>query len=306
MSTPTETKNVALGRFLHGALGPFRKGLRFFRVLPPKLNPLTRLGSNGETDPKAPPKFTVSSRVHHGHQTANEKDAGVPAEFSKGEHSSPHWEFGFVDLTRIEAGEHIVPAKINSALATEFAELHMIVNDFSFSLDCFREADKIGLPDSQNLLSKSLIFSAVVAYARPFKTGVRQLRMNVEYFSAIPAFNIEIHDYIIAVRDKHVAHSVNEFERSATTGVMVGTPSTNWRPAGVGVTTLHSVGLSRRIIEGAITQISGMLDLLRARMEIIKPEIFRDFKEKFEKDGKWEMAPIATFPDRNNAAKRRS
>lgn len=203
---------------------------------------------------------------------ADDQEKPIPPEFSKGEQQSPHWSFNFVDLTRIEAGEHIVPAKISGNLAYEFAELHMISNDLSFVLECLKEADKIGLPDSEKLLSKSLISSAVVAYARPFKTGVRQLRMDTQFFSNAPAFSSELHKYLIAIRDKHVAHSVNEFERSEATGVMVGTPETKWRPAGVGVTQIHSIGLSRRIVEQAIVQITNMLGVVSARIDQIRIE----------------------------------
>jgi hypothetical protein len=228
-----------------------------------------------------------------------------PAEIFKGEHFSPQWAFSFLDTTRIEKGELIVPVKLESELATQFSELHMIVNDLSFSLDSFNEAHKIGVPDSENLHSKALIFSAVVAYARPFKTGVRQVRISSDYFSTAAGFSIEAHDYLIAMRDKHIAHSVNEFEKSAATGIMVGTPQTKWRPAGVGVTTQHYVGISKRIIEQAIIQISGMIEVLNARIDEIRPVLFQEFLNKFQRDGRWEMAPIATLPDRKNAQRRR-
>jgi hypothetical protein len=133
---------------------------------------------------------------------------------SKGEKLSPHWTYNFFDLPRIEAGEYIVPAKIDSVAGREFAALQLVHNDISFALECLQEADKMGVPDSQNLRSKSLIFSAVVAYARPFKTGVREIRMEESSFAAAgQEFNLDLHNYLIAVRDKHVAHSVNEFEQ---------------------------------------------------------------------------------------------
>jgi hypothetical protein len=94
------------------------------------------------------------------------------------------WQFRFVDTTTIEAGEFIAPARLSSDLGREYAEWHMVGTDLSFALDCLKEADKLGIPDSENLHSKALIFSAVVAYARPFKTSVRALRMDAAHFSA--------------------------------------------------------------------------------------------------------------------------
>ncbi len=144
----------------------------------------------------------------------NEKDKQLLPDFSQSERSNQQWTFRLIDPRRVEAGEIIAPAILRGNLAREFADLHMVANDLSFALECLKEANKIGLPDSDNLLSKALIFSAVVAYARPFKTGVRELKMDITYYSGIPTFKADVHEYLIAMRDKHVAHSVNEFERS--------------------------------------------------------------------------------------------
>jgi hypothetical protein len=237
---------------------------------------------------------------------SNDKDKALPPEFSKAEHQAPQWQFQFLDTTTINAGEMIVPARLTGDLAREFAEWHMIDADFSFALDCLKESDKLGLPDSENLLSKSLIFSAVVAYARPFKTSVRALRMDAGYFSSLSSFSVETHDYLIAIRDKHIAHSVNDFERSDATGVMVGTPQTKWRPAGVGVTMIQAIGLSRRIVEQVITQISDMREVATGHIDRIRPQLFQVFCDEYAREGKWEMAPVARFPDRGNVQKRRT
>jgi hypothetical protein len=228
-------------------------------------------------------------------------------DFSMGEKQSPRWTYQFVDLTRIEAGEHIVPAKIDSQAGREYAALQSVLEDLSFALECLREADKLGLPDSENIHSKALIFSAVVAYARPFKTSVREIRLDPAYFSAArQGFNLDLHNYLIAVRDKHVAHSVNEFEQCAATGVMVGTPETKWRAAGVGFTRHSIIGLSRSIVEQAVAQVSNMIAILNSNIEQSRFALYEEFRAKFEQDGKWEMAPLATFPSRENVPKRRT
>lgn len=129
--------------------------------------------------------------------------------------------------------------------------------------------------------------------------------MDINYFSSIPAFKADVHKYLIAIRDKHVVHSVNEFEQSKATGVMVGTPQGEWRPAGVGVTQAYHIGLSGKIVKHAIAQITDMLGRISADIDKKRPELFQEFSAKFAKDGKWEMAPIVQFPDRENVAKRR-
>lgn len=229
-------------------------------------------------------------------------------DFSKGEKQSPNWTYQFVDLTRIEAGELIAPAKIDSEAGRKYAALQLILADLSFALECFKEADKLGLPDSANLHSKALIFSAVVAYARPFMTSVREIRLDQTFFAGEggQGFDVKLHDYLVAVRNKHVAHSVNEFERCEATGVMVGSSDhSKWRPAGVGFTQHSIIGLSRSIVEQSIGQLSNMLAALTAEIERRRIALFQDFREKFEQDGKWEMAPMFRFPARDNAPKRR-
>jgi hypothetical protein len=217
----------------------------------------------------------------------------------------PQVTWRFLDLTPLKAGERIVPAKLDGELSTEFSDLHMIANDLSFAIDCFREAHKIGIPDASNLHSKALIFSAVTAYTRPFKTGVRQLKMGASYFEIAASFDPGLHNYLISIRDKHIAHSVNEFEQSASIGIMVGLPPAKWRPAGVGVTKFNSIGITNRIVEASIIQIEAMLNLIQSRIDEIRPQLFIEFREKFEKDGKWEMAPL-TIPNRDNVSTRRS
>ena len=212
----------------------------------------------------------------------------------------------FLDLTELKAGERIVPVKLDGELATKFSDLHMIANDLSFAIGCFRELDKIGMPDASNLHFKALIFSAVIAYARPFKTGVRQLKLDASYFETASSFDPELHNYLISMRDRHIAHSVNEFEQSASVGIMVGLPPAKWRPAGVGVTIFNAIGITKRIVETSVIQIEAMLNLIRSRIDEIWPQLFTEFREKFEKDGKWEAAPLVTLPSMNKAATKRS
>lgn len=96
-------------------------------------------------------------------------------------------------------------------------------------------------------MGKALIHAGVVAYARPFSGGVRGWRGDKEYFS--PAWTPEVvslHEYLYSLRDKHVAHSVNAFERATACGVVVLDQSlrlVDTNPSGVGLTKLSMVGL---------------------------------------------------------------
>ena len=228
-------------------------------------------------------------------------------DLSQGERHTPHWTFKLVDPTPIPAGSYIVPAKIESDAGREFAALQLAIGDLSFSLECLTEAEKIGLPDPANLHSKSLLFSGVVAYARPFKTGVRKIRLDTNFFTSRGLeLDLDLHNYLINMRDKHVAHSVNEFERCEATGIMVGTKENMWRAAGVGFTEHSAIGLSLILVKQAMVQVSAMLGCLTAEADRKGLDLYKAFRAQFEQDGKWKMAPVATFPRRENASKRRT
>lgn len=225
-----------------------------------------------------------------------------------GEKFSPQWSYRFIDCRTIEKGEFIVPAQVSATTKSgEYAALNMILKDLTFALDCFVEADKIGIPDASNIQGKALVFSAVVSYARPFKTGVREIKLHRSFFSGLqPAFNDDLHNFLIAVRDKHVAHSVNEFERCEPIAVMVGTPETKWRAAGFGIVEQHAIGLNRQIVQQAIAQIQAMREFLGPMIQTLTDELFNEFKVRFDRDGKWQQAPIMHALDRAKVSRPRS
>jgi hypothetical protein len=61
--------------------------------------------------------------------------------------------------------------------------------------------------------SDAFTIAALVMYSRPFVTGVRHRLDNAALNTFTPEQRAK-HEYFRAVRDKHVAHSVNAFEES--------------------------------------------------------------------------------------------
>jgi hypothetical protein len=177
--------------------------------------------------------------------------------------------FAWINPNPIEAGETIVPAKIASSAGLKFAALYMILADLSFALECLTEANRLGI-SSANLHIRALIFSGVVAYARPFKSGVRAIKLTPDTFSSgdVPTFNTDIHEYLMALRDKHISHSVNEFESCEAIAILVGTPGLGWRDGGaIGVSETQSIGLSRTMVRHAIAHITGAVNFLSTTLE---------------------------------------
>jgi hypothetical protein len=133
-------------------------------------------------------------------------------------------------------------------------------------------------------------------------SGVRAIKLTPETFSSEDVtFNAEIHEYLISLRNKHISHSVNEFESCEA-----GTPGLGWRDGGaIGVAETQSIGLSRAMVRHAIAHITGAVNFLSTTIEKQRAELYNEFKTQFAKDGKWEMAPLARVPDRSNISKRR-
>lgn len=89
------------------------------------------------------------------------------------------------------------------------------------SIDLFSALDSLELLAEQwsivspnPILVQALATSAIVSYARPFASGRRQ-RMQLSNDFQVSEDQTELHKRIIEIRNKHVAHPVNEFETHA-------------------------------------------------------------------------------------------
>ncbi len=207
----------------------------------------------------------------------------------------------------IQKGEYITLAKVDSELAQRLAAFYLVQKDFEFAIDCLREALENGIPDAHNLPSRAFIYSGVVAYARPFMSDVRQLKLAPDTFVEInPAFDLTIHQFLMDVRSKHIAHSVNEFDYCRAVASMVGSNETSWRPGGgVSIADTRVIGLSGALVDQAIVHIDAMLSFLSTQVDTLNAQVYEAFAAQFSKDGKWEMAPAGHLPNRQRAGKRR-
>ncbi len=73
------------------------------------------------------------------------------------------------------------------------------------------EFEKLGQPGSDHKHLESFSISAFVKYARCFKGGVR-VSTEKELTAAVPDEFKEIHELILDIRDKYIAHSINDLE----------------------------------------------------------------------------------------------
>jgi hypothetical protein len=111
--------------------------------------------------------------------------------------------YAFVELPQLEETRALADytsIEFDLRAASEFAELLL---------------SELRKPEPNWSLSDPLTVATTVRYARSFTTGVRlRLNHNMEGRDFLTPEQIQKHEYILAVRDKYIAHSVNAFEES--------------------------------------------------------------------------------------------
>jgi len=205
----------------------------------------------------------------------------------------------------IEAGSKIPPLRIRSEHAVGFAALHLVVHDFEFALECFRRAYALGRPDVANIESKAFINAGVMSYARAFAQTARGVRLRPEMFASVwNEEDNELHDFLYNLRDKHIAHSVNEFERCEPAGIIVIAPDGSVQEgiSGVGVVLQTAIGLPLQKLERAVHHVEHCISYIKARIEELSPLVHADMKADLA-DG-MEMVPMVKFSDDPDAVRK--
>ena len=117
---------------------------------------------------------------------------------------------------------------------------------------------------------------------------------------------MEVHDYLIAIRDKHVAHSINEFELCQSVAMIVQRPDgSQYDGCGVGVILQQKVGISAQQLQGALAHISVLLNYVKRDLKAFRVLIYEEFKVAFDAGQTFELAPISRGTDRQNVTKSR-
>ena len=109
-----------------------------------------------------------------------------------------------------------------SKLAVDMSAVEADLEEALRALTIFVEVQS-EVPEEQRVTSFALWTYAIMMYARVFAKGRRPLvneQLSV-IVTAKPKAK-EVHDHILGVRNKHIAHSVSDMERSRTT-IEVGT-----------------------------------------------------------------------------------
>lgn len=235
-----------------------------------------------------------------------EQVTGADSDPSEGEIVTAIWQYRFINLDQIPSGSKLAQGLFETASGRAVGEFRTVLSDMEFALECLEEADRLGLPDGQQLMSRALLNAAVVSYGRVFKGGVRSVRLRVDELSDPDQEHFSTtHEALLNLRDKHVAHSVNEYERAESGPLMVQTPDGMWSPRGVGFIVQRYIGLNRQTVMNAIRLIRAWLSFLRARIGHLEAIEFAEFCQSFAVTGTFKMAPGYRVADRTKAGERR-
>jgi len=229
-----------------------------------------------------------------------------------GEERSGKLEFQWLEVGKeIPAGTPIVPIKIpTTEQTTEISALYSAKEDLTFALFCFKEAIKHDIPKVSNPISKALINAGTLSYARVFSSGVHKFKLTEKYFSNIWSIeDSDLHKYLSSLRDKHIAHSVNDFERAEAVGVVTITNdlrllSTN--PCGVGVVLTVSIGLPFVWLEQCPILMEKMITFIDGRINSLRIEICKQFHPTLKVGDKVEIHPFIQIANRDKIEKRRN
>ncbi|MGH3787076.1 MAG: hypothetical protein ACRDRG_11110 [Pseudonocardiaceae bacterium] len=123
-------------------------------------------------------------------------------------------------------GQLLEIRELDIAAAAEYADLISIRHDLEFVVNtCTRLLAELAKVESdrESIIIQTLWIAALVTYARCFGTGKRKLGLTTDDVALLPLKGqvTEWHKYLMDMRNKNIAHSVNPFE-TVTVGALIG------------------------------------------------------------------------------------
>ena len=195
----------------------------------------------------------------------------------------------------------VVP--LDGPAAQRLADLVSIGRDLQFVQNaCHRMTGLLAVEDDaekDSVLMEALWTSALVVYARCFATGKR-FGLTTADIAALPGEPVAAHDYLLGMRNKHIAHSVNPFEQ-VRVGAVLGINDEG---------TFDVVGVARlalRHVSGPLEGVSGLwqlMDALLRRTADLADELDEDVRREAravgieELRGRETMRVVVPHPDR--------
>jgi hypothetical protein len=198
--------------------------------------------------------------------------------------------------------------KIDSSITKELEGYISIGSDLQYAMRATHSAIQFlesGRIDDFTL--PTYLSAALVAYARPFKDGIRgtkKLNLNPEEIYKEFEGAEKLHEYLIDQRDKLVAHSVNPFE-AVSVGLIL---DNKGKPAGVGY-------LSSRLVSFTIEDYKQFNHLSKIALEFVNAKIstlekqLMDEAQTLSNDELSKLKPLrhtAPHPDQAHQSRRKA
>jgi hypothetical protein len=160
----------------------------------------------------------------------------------------------------------VVDLKIPEAVL--LADLYEIESDLVAAEHFCKKAMKLALMMRRDLLAEEgLVLAAIIKYTRCFNKGTR-LSLKRSDIVGLHADQMDTHNYFFKLRDKYVAHAINEFERTYVT-VTVAESDGVLLP----ITSLNAGQQRIRLTAGMAKQ---LLELIANVKVLLKEMIFRE------------------------------
>lgn len=163
-------------------------------------------------------------------------------------------------------GPREVPDNFAGDLADLFAVQHDLETARSYAARAKREWGDVRTADWG--VVNGLSEAAVVRYARCFTSG-RRLKLDE---SSVPSQLVDAHRAVLELRNRHVAHPINDFEHGSVTIQVVEPPSPR-KIHHVGMGVSHLAGFNPPRADELIELCDGLLASLRPRIEELRVEV---------------------------------
>jgi hypothetical protein len=197
--------------------------------------------------------------------------------------------------------------QVSTDKARVFADAVSVEADLTFALEALTAFAAEGERETTNqTTARALFVSALVAYSRCFGSGIRHgYRIGEERIAEIGDGALDFHLHLRALRDKHIAHSVNAFEQTLV-GVILAPPESGDRQIiGSGHLAMTHVGFLPADAAQAIAFVAQVRDLVWHDL----PDLERDMVKSAEAlplDELYALPPARiTAPGQADATKRR-
>lgn len=166
-------------------------------------------------------------------------------------------------------------AEVHGPSIDLLADLKGVHHDLRFTIGLcvagMGVADSIAASDSDvppetPMLMYGAWNSAVISYARCFGTGVR-LSLKAH---DVPERAREFHDYVLDLRNKHIAHSVNDHEVGTVAALVDSNPDSDIPIRGIVELLSHRYDVSAEAWDGLGSLATAVLNIVNRKIEAVR------------------------------------